>query len=225
MPSMFGKDGKKKELIKNLNAIYESIQREHHISPGDFPDVKKMQVGMICVWEVTTNYRINCRRIINFENYLYQICLLLVYQLYFPWVRNQMKYCFLISCLQDALQFQDFTKFQLIKPRLLEVVDKMLAEDIARLMALIPLEENVTVTEPIVKGENRISLPWKLFNSLVPAITLAWYWVLLLIYNKWFSKLKSNFVLVITSENGMGIWTILVAFFSIPTNLRWLDIV
>ncbi len=45
MPSMFGKDGKKKELIKNLNSIYESLQREHHISPGDFPDIKKMQVS------------------------------------------------------------------------------------------------------------------------------------------------------------------------------------
>lgn len=44
MPSMFGKDGKKKELIKNLNQVYESIQREHHISVGDFPDIKKMQV-------------------------------------------------------------------------------------------------------------------------------------------------------------------------------------
>lgn len=50
------------------------------------------------------------------------------------------------------MQSQDFSKFQPLKPRYLEVVDKMLAEDIARLMALIPLEENVTVTEPIVKG-------------------------------------------------------------------------
>lgn len=95
MPSMFGKDGKKKELIKNLSAIYESIEREHHISAGDFPDIKKMQ---------------------------------------------------------DALQCQDFTKFQLLKPRYLEIVDKMLAEDIAKLMALIPLEENLNVAEPMVKG-------------------------------------------------------------------------
>lgn len=44
MPSVFGKDGKKKELIKNLGQIYEQLQREHHISPGDFPELKKMQV-------------------------------------------------------------------------------------------------------------------------------------------------------------------------------------
>ncbi|XP_046669544.1 EH domain-containing protein 3 isoform X5 [Homalodisca vitripennis] len=95
MPSMFGKDGKKKDLIKNLGAIYEQIQREHQISPGDFPELKRMQEG---------------------------------------------------------LQHQDFTKFQLIKPRLLEVVDKMLAEDIARLMAQIPHEETNAVAEPLIKG-------------------------------------------------------------------------
>lgn len=55
---------------------------------------------------------------------------------------------------QDALQCQDFTKFQLLKPRYLEIVDKMLAEDIAKLMALIPLEENLNVAEPMVKGTN-----------------------------------------------------------------------
>lgn len=45
MPSMFGKDSKKKELIKNLEQIYIQLQREHQISPGDFPEVKRMQVS------------------------------------------------------------------------------------------------------------------------------------------------------------------------------------
>lgn len=31
---MFGKDGKKKELIKKLDEIYKQIQREYQISPG-----------------------------------------------------------------------------------------------------------------------------------------------------------------------------------------------
>lgn len=44
MPSIFRKDGKKKELIKNLGNIYQTIQREQQISPGDFPELKKMQV-------------------------------------------------------------------------------------------------------------------------------------------------------------------------------------
>lgn len=48
----------------------------------------------------------------------------------------------------------DFTKFNLLKPRLLEIVDKMLAEDIARLMAQIPHEETTTVPEPLIKGKN-----------------------------------------------------------------------
>lgn len=44
------------------------------------------------------------------------------------------------------MQHHDFTKFQVLKPRLLEVVDKMLAEDIARLMALIPQEDDYKTT-------------------------------------------------------------------------------
>jgi hypothetical protein len=95
MPSMFGKDGKKKELIKNLGQIYDQLQREHQISPGDFPEMKKMQ---------------------------------------------------------ELLVHHDFTKFHPLKPRLLEVVDKMLAEDIARLMAMIPHDEVHIVSEPLVKG-------------------------------------------------------------------------
>ena len=39
----FHQESKKKELIKNLDALYGQLQREHQISPGDFPDIKKMQ--------------------------------------------------------------------------------------------------------------------------------------------------------------------------------------
>ncbi|XP_073989112.1 putative achaete scute target 1 isoform X2 [Rhodnius prolixus] len=95
MPSVFGKDGKKKELIKGISAIYEQIQREQQISPGDFPDIKKMQ---------------------------------------------------------ETLVNHDFTKFNLLKPRLLEVVDKMLAEDISRLMAQIPQEDIVAAPSNLSGG-------------------------------------------------------------------------
>ncbi|XP_056646227.1 EH domain-containing protein 3 [Diorhabda carinulata] len=83
MPSVFGKDSKKKELIKNLSHIYDKLQREHHISPGDFPELKKMQ-------EVLINL--------------------------------------------------DFSKFNPIKPKLLDIVERMLSDDISLLMAKIPLE-------------------------------------------------------------------------------------
>ena len=51
---MFGRENKKKELIKDLASIYEKIQREHQISPGDFPELKRMQVcggggGGVCL--------------------------------------------------------------------------------------------------------------------------------------------------------------------------------
>lgn len=47
MPSMFGKESKKKELIKGLANIYSEIQHEHQISPGDFPDIRDMQEKLI----------------------------------------------------------------------------------------------------------------------------------------------------------------------------------
>ncbi|XP_050519831.1 EH domain-containing protein 1 [Daktulosphaira vitifoliae] len=110
MPSIFRKDGKKKDLIKNLGAIYQNIQREHQISPGDFPEIKKMQ---------------------------------------------------------DILINQDFSKFQSLKPHLLEEVDKMLANDIAKLMAMIPLQDvdnrlvkngDVPTESAVVKGGAFVSV-------------------------------------------------------------------
>jgi len=90
MPSVFGKEGKKKELIKNLDGLYAQLQREHQISPGDFPDIKKMQ---------------------------------------------------------EQLVNHDFTKFHALDGKLLERVDKMLAEDIAKLMSMVPLEEQMSKSE------------------------------------------------------------------------------
>ncbi|KAK1122131.1 EH domain-containing protein 1, partial [Acipenser oxyrinchus oxyrinchus] len=43
MPNVFGKENKKKELISNLGEIYLKIEKEHQVSPGDFPNLKKMQ--------------------------------------------------------------------------------------------------------------------------------------------------------------------------------------
>ncbi|KAI7804573.1 EH domain-containing protein 4 [Triplophysa rosa] len=47
MPSLFGKEKKKEELIAHLPEIYQLLQREHHISPGDFPNVSKMQEQLL----------------------------------------------------------------------------------------------------------------------------------------------------------------------------------
>ncbi|XP_067170628.1 EH domain-containing protein 2 [Apteryx mantelli] len=43
MPSVFGKDNKKKQLIAKLPLLFAKIQLEHHIPPGDFPDCARMQ--------------------------------------------------------------------------------------------------------------------------------------------------------------------------------------
>ncbi|RXG67547.1 Epidermal growth factor receptor substrate 15-like 1 [Armadillidium vulgare] len=112
MPSVFGKDSKKKELIKNLGTIYEKIQREHQISPGDFPDLKRMQ---------------------------------------------------------DQLQHHDFTKFNPLKQRLLDNVDRMLAEEIAKLMAMIPQEEALSANKDTatVKAAKAEMVKSKLPNSVL----------------------------------------------------------
>lgn len=96
MPSMFGKDSKKKELIKQLGNTYSVLEREMGISRGDFPNLQKMQ---------------------------------------------------------DQLLQQDFTKFHQLRPNLIKAVDQMLATDIARLMEMIPLEEqNNKNDKPNVEG-------------------------------------------------------------------------
>ncbi|XP_023696702.1 EH domain-containing protein 3 isoform X1 [Paramormyrops kingsleyae] len=94
MPSVFGKENKKKELINSLGDIYSRIEREHQISPGDFPNLKKMQ---------------------------------------------------------EQLQSHDLNKFQPLKMKLLDLVDDMLAHDIAQLMVLVRQEETQQPNK-VVKG-------------------------------------------------------------------------
>lgn len=44
---MFGKDSRKKDLIKHLGNIYSQIERDHQIPPGDFPNLREMQDKLI----------------------------------------------------------------------------------------------------------------------------------------------------------------------------------
>ncbi|CAF0817740.1 unnamed protein product [Adineta ricciae] len=84
MPSVFGKDTKRRELINNLHLIYEKIEREQNIPLGDFPKLDRMQ---------------------------------------------------------EILRNMDFTKFKSLDRKILDRVDKMLAEDVPRLMNMLPREE------------------------------------------------------------------------------------
>jgi hypothetical protein len=43
---VFGKDTKKTELISNLDHIYSQLEQKYLISPGDFPELKKMQASV-----------------------------------------------------------------------------------------------------------------------------------------------------------------------------------
>ncbi|KAJ8333343.1 hypothetical protein SKAU_G00422390 [Synaphobranchus kaupii] len=95
MPSLFGKEKKKEELISRLPEIYAILQREHHISAGDFPSVTKMQ---------------------------------------------------------EQLQNYDFSKFPSLKVKLIDSVDKMLANKIAGLMAMIREEESKQPPQMVAGG-------------------------------------------------------------------------
>nr|CAD7265342.1 unnamed protein product [Timema shepardi] len=95
MPSLFGKEAKKQKLISELDLIFEQVQLKYQVSPGDFPDIRKMKM---------------------------------------------------------QLAIYDFSRFRTVNQRLLDVVDEMLATDIANLMALIPQEEASTMDKRIIEG-------------------------------------------------------------------------
>ncbi|XP_063241413.1 EH domain-containing protein 1-like [Bacillus rossius redtenbacheri] len=57
-----------------------------------------------------------------------------------------------IEKMKRQLLKYDFSKFKPVNTGMLEVVDEMLANDIARLMAMMPHEEAATSSEPLVKG-------------------------------------------------------------------------
>ncbi|KAJ8971964.1 hypothetical protein NQ314_000446 [Rhamnusium bicolor] len=92
---VFGKDHKKKEVIKNLEEIYGKIQKEHSISIGDFPELNKMK---------------------------------------------------------ENLGKIDFTRFHSLKPKLLEVVDEMLCNDISQLMSMVPNDCSPTTLYEVKGG-------------------------------------------------------------------------
>jgi GTPase SAR1 family protein len=95
MPSMFGKEKKKDELIKKLGETFRRLEMQHEISPGDFPNLQRMQ---------------------------------------------------------ETLAYHDFSKFNTLKPRLIEKVDDMLTNDITRLMAMLPQEALDKEAKQTVKG-------------------------------------------------------------------------
>lgn len=43
MPSLWGKQSKKEELISNLHNVFHSIQKRYQLPVGDFPPIKRMQ--------------------------------------------------------------------------------------------------------------------------------------------------------------------------------------
>ena len=55
-------------------------------------------------------------------------------------------------CVQEQLVHHDFTKFHALKPKLLEAVDRMLTEEIGRLMNMVPSEEQTMAAAHKIQG-------------------------------------------------------------------------
>lgn len=45
MPTFFGREREKINVIKNLGSIYSEIEKQYQIPLGDFPELEKMQVS------------------------------------------------------------------------------------------------------------------------------------------------------------------------------------
>ena len=43
MPSMFGRESKKEQLIRDLPYVFEEVRKQNNLVPGDFPDVSRMR--------------------------------------------------------------------------------------------------------------------------------------------------------------------------------------
>lgn len=57
-----------------------------------------------------------------------------------------------IAKMQEMLSKQDANKFHSLKPKLLEVVNEMLSNDISQLMAMIPHDSSPPSREPVTGG-------------------------------------------------------------------------
>ncbi|VDP62735.1 unnamed protein product [Schistosoma curassoni] len=102
MPSIVGKNKKKQELINNLQQIYDSISRLHHVSPGDFPKLSHMQ--SILSEQDFTNFPSLKERLIE------QVDVMLTQEI--PKLMQMIPIVSLLYISQHALLYFYFTIFQ-----------------------------------------------------------------------------------------------------------------
>ena len=90
MPAMFGKEAKKKELIKNLDALYAQLQREHKINAGDFPDLEKMKKDLV---------HLDFAKFRGFDRVLYYYIYFLMFYIFSSRLTGQENTLFHLHCL------------------------------------------------------------------------------------------------------------------------------
>ncbi|XP_035277995.1 EH domain-containing protein 4 isoform X3 [Anguilla anguilla] len=188
MPSLFGKEKKKEELISRLPEIYCILQREHHISAGDFPNVTKMQVLTLHLYARTHVHilqrehhisagdfpNVTKMQVLTMHLYVHthththvhilqrehhisagdfpnvtkmQVLTLHLYARTHVHILQREHHISAgdfpnVTKMQEQLQNYDFSKFPSLKTKLIESVDKMLANKIAGLMSMIREEES-----------------------------------------------------------------------------------
>lgn len=87
---------------------------------------------------------------------------------------------------------QDFARFSALKPHLLEAVDLMLANDIARLMAMIPQE--ALNTDSFVKGKDHAQICYTFMYVQFGLIRLVFNFKVFGLFMKLWSSCEIMFV-------------------------------
>lgn len=76
MPTMFGKESKKQELIDGLDDIFTHIEITHRISRGDFPDLKKLKQQLV-LYDLSKFHSLKQRYLDVVDNMLTEIAKLM----------------------------------------------------------------------------------------------------------------------------------------------------
>lgn len=69
MPTLFGKEKAQKKMLDELEDVFKQVQREHHLPPGDFPDVNRFR-EILSAYDFTTFPKLTKQMVQQIDNVL-----------------------------------------------------------------------------------------------------------------------------------------------------------